>query len=54
MKISKFPIWHANVAKLQQLLACQTINMACVVPSAVVVCNEKGVFKVEGSIRQWY
>jgi len=44
MKISKSPFWHANVAKLQQFLAHQTINMACVVPSVVVVCNEKGVF----------
>jgi len=33
-----------KVAKLQQFLAHQTINMACVVPSVVVVCNEKGIF----------
>jgi len=32
------------VAKLQQFLAHQTINIACVVPGVVVVCNEKGIF----------
>jgi hypothetical protein len=32
------------VAKLQQFLAHQTTNMACVVPNVVVVCNEKGIF----------